>query len=178
MRTMTETRKPARRLPLTAGLIAALVAGTAFAAERDSAYTMTVIHDAYFGKKVISGDYQAAIDRIRPKGDGSAASFEAHTNLCVAYVKSGEIERAQAACDTAVEAARNQAERASRFAPSYGVANWRKFEAVALSNRGVLHAVAGQPDLARRDFARALELRTRIDAPGSNLARLGTDASM
>lgn len=178
MKTQTERHEPARRLPLTAGLIAALVAGTAFAAERESAYTMTVIHDAYFGSKVIAGDYRAAIDRIRPKGDGSAAAFEAHTNLCVAYVKSGEIERAKPACDTAVEAARKQAERAVKFAPSYGEKNWREFEAVALSNRGVLHVVLGEPELARRDFARALELRTRIDAPDSNLERLSADASM
>lgn len=178
MKTLTKPHKLGRRLPLTAGLIAALVAGAAFAAERDSAYTMTVIHDAYFGKKVISGDYRAAIDRIRPKDDGSTASFEAHTNLCVAYVKAGEIEQAEPACDMAVEAARKQADRASKFAPSYDEQSWREYQAVALSNRGVLHAVAGQTELARLDFSKALELRTRINAPGSNLVRLGADASM
>lgn len=178
MKKLTELNKHKRHLTLAAGLVAAIVAGPALGAERAPAYTMTVIHDAYFGKKVLSGDYRDAIDRIRANGDRPAASFEAHTNLCVAYVKSGEIDRAESACNAAVNAAHKQAERANRFVSSYEGERWREFEAVALSNRGVLHAVAGEPELARLDFSRALELRTSIDAPGSNLARLGADASM
>lgn len=178
MKIHTDSRKPTKRLPLVAGMAAALVASASLAAERQPAFTMTVIHDAYFGKKVVAGDYRSAIERIRAKPDNSAASFEAHTNLCVAFVKAGEIDRAGPACNAAVEAARKQAERASKFAPSYGEENWREYEAVALSNRGVLHAVAGEPELARLDFSEALQLRTSIDAPGSNLARLSTDASM
>jgi Flp pilus assembly protein TadD len=174
----TDSGKSVRRTPLIAALAAALVAGAAVAAERQPAFTMTVIHDAYFGKKVISGDYRTAIERIRPKRDDSPASFEAHTNLCVAYVKAGEVDRAGPACNAAVEAARAQAERASKFAPSYGEENWREYEAVALSNRGVLHAVAGRIELARLDFSEAIQLRTSIDAPGSNLARLADDAPM
>ncbi len=178
MKLLTDARKAATCLLLATGLIASLTASVSFAAERDQAFTMTVIHDAYFGRKVIAGDYETAIDRIHPRGDGSAASFEAHTNLCVAYVKAGEIDRAEAACDAAVEAAWKQTSRVARFGASYDEKIWREYAAVALSNRGVLHAVAGRPELAQADFSKALELQTRSDTPGSNLARLRTDVSM
>ena len=55
---------------------------------------------------------------------------------------------------------------------SYKARMYRTFLAVALSNRGVTHAVTGSPELARDDFTSAMKVDTDMREPEVNLARL------
>jgi hypothetical protein len=48
----------------------------------------------------------------------------------------------------------------------------QRYMALALSNRGVLHVVQGDVELARQDFTVATELKSGIAALAKNLARL------
>jgi len=157
----------------TATLVAALACTSTLADE--PAYTMTVIADASHGAKVAAGEYDAAIAKITAKSH-STDRFSELTNLCVAYTKSGDLENANAACGAAVDQMR--AKLPSRGSAltylSDDVLN-RRYLAVALSNQGVLHAVSGEPELARKNFIEALELRASLRAPKTNLARLNME---
>lgn len=169
------TDGPARMLATIAAL---LLSVSSQAGDTDPAYTMTVISDQSFGHAITAGRYAEAIDRITAEGDVADASFEAKTNLCVAYTKSGDLENAATACEAAVASIRKRSARAQRFAPAYEAGAYRAYEALALSNRGVLHAVRGKAADARKDFLEASRLRARIEATKANLARLEVDRRM
>ena len=49
----------------------------------------------------------------------------------------------------------------------------KTYLALALSNRGVLHAATGDVELARQDFTAALSIKTSSKVTKLNLARLG-----
>lgn len=171
----TGTETPARTLATIAAL---LLSVSAHAGEDDPVYTMTVISNLSFGHAVTAGRYDEAIDQITSAVDVADASFEAKTNLCVAYTKSGDLENAAVACDAAVDTIQKRSQHAKRYAPVYEADTYRAYEALALSNRGVLHAVRGEDAQAREDFLEAKKLRARLVAPGVNLARLDVDRKM
>lgn len=161
---------------IVALLLAATVSTTVVAMSAEvRPLTMAVIIDSAHGKKVTSGHYEQAIDRLTRQGAGRGSRFEAHVNLCVAYVKTSEIQKASNACDAAIAkvkerehlAIRHRADR-SEVAVAY-----KSDLALALSNRGVLKAATGDSDLARKDFLDAMQLETRL-APmiRNNLERL------
>lgn len=52
------------------------------------------------------------------------------------------------------------------------VRQYRKYLAIALSNRGVLLAITGKAERARKDFRDAMQFESDIPAPATNLARL------
>lgn len=154
----------------TVTLVAALTCASALA--DDPAYTMTVISDASHGAKVKAGDYDTAIAKITAKSR-TADSYSELTNLCVAYTKSGDLENAGAACGAAVEQMRAKLpSRGSAFTYLSSDVRARRYLALALSNQGVLHAVSGEPELARENFLEALELKASVREPKINLARL------
>ena len=143
--------------PIT--LLAAVLATAPLAAEEtDPAYTMTVIIDAAHGGKVAAGKYERAIEKITARKN-SRDPYSRQTNLCVAYTKTGELDKATRACEAALAITRD------------GKID-RMFRAVALSNLGVLHAAKGSQDIARRTFREALELDSGLSAPKTNLARV------
>lgn len=157
----------------TVTLVAALACTSTFADE--PAYTMTVISDAAYGAKVAAGEYDTAIAKITAKSRATTRYSEL-TNLCVAYTKSGDLENASAACGAAVEQMRAKLpSRGSAFTYMSNDVRDRKYLALALSNQGVLHAVSGEPELARESFLEALELKASVKAPKVNLARLEKD---
>lgn len=143
----------------------ALLAPPVTSAETDvdaARYTMTVFQDTSSGRKVVGGEYASAIEEINSAGKRMKSKFASLTSLCVAYTKSGKLEKAAEYCDAAIA----RVEKRKR-AKSY-----ERDLAVALANRGVLHAVAGDNQLARQDFEQALLMRTDLAAPAINLARL------
>ena len=158
---------------------AMLIAATASvlsapAAAKELSYTMAVISDRAHGAKVVAGDYDEAIDLVAGKQRRGLAAFEASTNLCVAYTKSRQIEHATDACDSAVKEARKRlanVRRSTSYLNSGDIKHVRNL-ALALSNRGVLHATQGETELARAAFAEAIELKTGVDTAKINLARL------
>lgn len=157
-------------------LLASLIAAAPLAAEEaDPAYTMTVIIDAAHGSKVAAGKYERAIEKITARKTARDAYYR-QTNLCVAYTKTGELEKATEACEAALAITLGGKKPRSSYlgtVPSERIE--RMYLAVALSNLGVLHAAKGSPDFARRSFREALELETGLSAPKINLARLAKD---
>lgn len=153
-------------------LAAALTCAPVVAQEAQPVYTMTVIVDAAHGQKVASGKYERAIEKIAAK-KSTRDAYSDHTNLCVAYTKTGEIEKATVECEAAVAAMRKKPiTRSSSFMPAQQVAVNRMYLALALSNLGVLDAVKGEPEAAREKFEEAIALDAEISAPKENIARL------
>ena len=162
------------------GLVPAsvLVLGTALscapvvAQEAQPVYTMTVIIDAAHGQKVAAGKYDRAIAKLSAKRFSTNA-YPDHTNLCVAYTKTGEIEKATVACEAAVAAMRKKAITGNKsFVPAHQAAANRMYLALALSNLGVLDVVKGEAEAAREKVEEAIALDDKISAPKVNIARL------
>lgn len=118
-------------------------------------FQMTAVTDRALGEVVLAGDYGTAIRELE---GANYRRFESSTNLCVAYTLAGEYQKADEACAAAVELS----ERAAV----------RRDVAVALSNRGVLRAVSGDPSGARQDFSRALEIERGLYPANENLQLL------
>ena len=159
---MKPVMKPTRFVRLSRPLMLAaslVVAGPLAAEETDPAYTMTVIVDAAHGSKVAAGRYERAIDKITAS-KSKRDPYSRQTNLCVAYTKTGELDKATAACEAALEM------MLSKSRPD------RVYLALALSNVGVLHAAKGSHEIARKSFRQALELNSGLSAPKINLERL------
>ena len=157
------------------GLVAAGCFGTATADVVESPYTVGVISDAAQGRQVLQGKYEEAIRNIKPSQRGAYARYYAANNLCVAYVMTRNIDAAATACNDAITAIQGIVDRQPRSAKrSDIVRTQRKFLAMALSNRGVLSAISGDEESARKDFTQALALAARLPAPASNMARLST----
>ena len=170
--------KPLARsaLPLIGALSLALVSGTTMADSKDPKFTMTVFEDAPQGARIVAGKYVQAIDKIEARGAKNDA-IRVETNLCVAYVKAGDVAAAEKSCDAAITAVTGQ-KRFTRYAMGAESANdaRRRYLAIALSNRGVIKAVKGDFESARKDFDEALQLNTRLAAAKINLQRLGVEA--
>lgn len=161
-------------LALMAVLAAALLAAPAHAGDSEPAYTMAVFSDTSYGRKVTSGEYAEAIDRITARKYRRRNAFEAKTNLCVAYLKSGDLDNAAQSCDAAIALIREKRDKVTGmsrkvFPEELG---YDAYLAMALSNRGVLYAVSGDRERARTDFEEAIDLKAGPSAPKTNLARL------
>jgi tetratricopeptide (TPR) repeat protein len=157
-------------------LAALFVNGAPLAAhETDPVYTMTVIVDAAHGGKVAAGKYDRAIEKITARKSGRNA-YSRQTNLCVAYTKTGALEKATEACEEALAIVLDGADTRGVLAGTTQSAKvGRRYLALALSNLGVLHAAKGSTDMARKNFREALALDSGLSAPKVNLARLARD---
>jgi len=164
------------RLSRTLALAASLAVAAPLAAEEvGETYTMTVIIDAAHGTKVAAGKYERAIEKITA-GKRSRDAYSKQTNLCVAYTKTGALEKATAACEAALTIMLDgRKSRSTYFAPAEQAD--RVYLALALSNLGVLQAAKGSTDKARATFLRAVELDTDLSAPKINLARVAKDSA-
>jgi hypothetical protein len=142
-------------------------AATVGAAER-TAFEMGAYTNEPGGSDITKGDYAAAIAAAKhvPMYN-SETSLIALTNLCVAYTITRVFEKATTACDGALTLAK--AIDASIQLPLTHAATIR-----ALTNRGVLRAVSGDPLRAAADFRAASGMRGSWQAPGRNLAYLET----
>ena len=165
--TTIDISKPRRRIALKALLLTAgLASGTASLAHSElENFEMTVVTDAAFGHKVMDGELDAAIKSIEASHSRPSSEFFAQNNLCVAYTKSGQFSDAEMACDAAIS--KTLSGRQLKLAEN-GPAE-RRYAAIALSNRGVLHALMGDEGRAAADFTAAVKLRARLGAPKRNL---------
>ncbi|MDH3620504.1 MAG: hypothetical protein OER91_06425 [Gammaproteobacteria bacterium] len=151
--------------------------GTAYAqAEEPSTdgYIMTVYSNMAHGEKILDGSENKAISKLA-RGDNQRAGYlEGQINLCVAYTKAKEVERATEACDSAIELSLKDQKRRKRTT-SFGRYSIRVAEtgrAIALTNRGVLHAIVGEAAQARAKFEMAMELQSTEQSAKTNLALL------
>jgi tetratricopeptide (TPR) repeat protein len=150
---------------LTAGIFAAS-APIALGEETPSAYVMTVVHDQADGDQVIAGAYNMAIRNITSGTGKGVRKFAAQNNLCVAYAKTNKLPQAAEACSRALLA------NEPIYAAAYDATSKRDLRAVALSNRGVIHAVSGDAGRAREDFKAAMRLSSALASAAENLAVL------
>lgn len=137
-------------------------------------YIMTVYSNMAHGKKILDGSEKRAIAKLARKDDLHAGYLEGEINLCVAYTKAKQVEKATAACDSAIALSLKDAKRIKRSTPfgrsSVQVADTGR--AIALTNRGVLHAIAGETAQARAKFEMAMELKSTEQSAKANLAVL------
>lgn len=135
-------------------------------------YEMAFFSDTAQGSKIQTGEFEQAIEKINAKTKKSNA-LHAKTNLCVAYTKSGNVEKATVACEEAVTAAKTfRKVRRSDLAIQTPAQIRARYLAVALSNRGVLKAVMGDLDAARADFDAALAQEARVSSVRVNIEKL------
>lgn len=148
------------------GMLVGMFGAAVQADEQPSNYVMNVIDNQAQGEQMISGDYERAIENIIAQARERDNRFAESNNLCVAYAKTNELQKAAQACDEAVQK--------TRLPVAIGYYDYRRNEdhSVALSNRGVVRAVSGDIEGAREDFVLALQVNSRLEAPAANLAHL------
>ncbi len=135
-------------------------------------YEMAFFSDTAHGSKIQTGKFEQAIEKINARAK-SANALHAKTNLCVAYTKSGNVEKATVACEEAVTAAKSfRKVRRSDLAVETPAQIRARYLAVALSNRGVLKAVMGDYDAARADFDAALAQEAGVSSVRVNIKKL------
>jgi tetratricopeptide (TPR) repeat protein len=135
----------------------------------DPRFTMTVIVDDAHGGRVAAGKYESAISRITANRR-VADPFARHTNLCVAYTKIGDMERATDSCETALTFI--QQESPEKKAGYTTDRRYRRYLALALSNLGVLDVAKGTPEVARLRFEEAIDVDADAPEARTNLDRL------
>lgn len=158
------------RLSFTIIGLSALSTATVGAAE---SLEMISYSNAPGGAEIAAGDYDAAIAAASGRlwRLNTESALIASTNLCVAYTVTGDIDAAEDACAEALALARG-VDRASRNSGRRATQNGAT--ARALTNRGVLHAVAGKTLLAAADFREAGRVSGAWEVPGRNLELLET----
>ena len=161
---------------ICAAIALALGAGSA-AAEEATSYHVAAIKDSAYGRLILKDDFGAAIDKLEDRDRKGIDGFYTATNLCVAFIKTGELERAESSCSLAVDEIEKVLANELRYDSAAELNAIRKFHALALSNRGVAYAVNGDHDLAQADFEAADEIESRLKEPALNLALLASAAT-
>lgn len=143
---------------------ACMFAGSLFAAQIQADETleqptvtqfqMAAVIDHAQGRAVVAGDYDKAIAKL----SDNQRYFESSTNLCVAYAMTGDLEKADVECSSALQISRRR--------------EIRRDIAVALSNLGVLKAVSGDLDGAQDDFSQAVRVNSKLSQASENLQLL------
>ncbi len=156
-------------LPLAAAVFA-FAAGPAAADELDPKLTVTFITDAAEGRAIRKAQYDVAAEKLENSSARGINEFYVANNLCVSYLKIGEVSKATESCDAAV-ARIEKLVKENRNSSSV-LADYETMLAIALSNRGVAYVVNDMHEQARTDFNAALEIKAEMRQPKVNLARL------
>lgn len=139
------------------------------AGEKADGFEMTVIQDSAYGAEIVSGELDLAIAKIHAREyTRKRDAFPVSNNLCVALALKQEFEKAAAECEKAIAVSKERIE----MEESQGYAATSRNYAMALTNRGVLRLLQGEPELATEDFENARQLRSVIGAPRRNLQYL------
>lgn len=154
-----------------------IVQTPAFAAETEvKPYQMGVLLNKAYGRSIDAGKYEKAVAKMAHRLDDSGAEFGTKNNLCVAFLKTHNLDKAATACEAAVaEASKLERTALSAKKRRQGevAESYRADLAIALLNRGVLLAVRGEKDKARKDFESAASLGSRhTKLAAENLRRL------
>ncbi len=167
-----EVRKPVTIFALSLGLLVAL---SAQAAERShDNYVMMFYSDLSHGDTILRGAPERAITRLSRRLDGRNTVVADQINLCVAYTKTKQIDLATRHCDAAVAESSRVADRhrsSGTFARQEARAAMTD-RGIALTNRGVLHALRGESDEAAKLFEMAMTAEATEEIAQKNLARL------
>ena len=157
-------------LTVSTVLLSLFLAPVSLAAPKPGAFHMVAIEDIAQGRLVTQGAYSKAVRRLEANAS-QRFSFERANNLCVAYTKSNVLDKAEQSCDAAVaEAGVTETTNAITAGPDARLR--ARYQAIALSNRGVFKAVSGDITGAHVDFERALDLYDELEEFHINLAYL------
>jgi Flp pilus assembly protein TadD len=154
------------------------LAGTVRAEDTDAniqPFAMTVLADRAYGDAILRGRFDRAIDKLTATSK-KASKPENASNLCVAYAKNKELDKALDACGVAVAALTSQKVAMDKHAIRYGdlSVSVQTDLSIALSNQGVLFAVKGEHDRARKIFLTAIQLENDRSKAKENLLRLNS----
>jgi hypothetical protein len=142
-------------------------------AEGAAAYELASYSNGPGGKELAIGDYAATIARTSvAAGPDLLTRMIAATNMCVAQTATRAFAAARTSCDRAVELARQVDGPMQR-----GIRQRTSATARALSNRGVLRALSGDPTSAARDLRAAAPGSGSWQGAAQNLARLQSSPS-
>lgn len=140
--------------------------------EKANPFAMTVLIDQAQGSRIVNGAYPRAIERLT-KNSKSLTRHENLNNLCVAYAKTRQISEALESCDAAIDILQTKIERFSGKTSRDDIRQVLQSDlSIALSNRGVLFAVAGDHGRAREYFEAAMDLPVNRSSARQNLQRL------
>jgi tetratricopeptide (TPR) repeat protein len=158
------------------GILLSLLSVSAAQAEEGQldGYVMTVYSNVAHGSAILDGKSDKVVEKLVRRSERSDRSLASHINLCVAYAKMKQLDKATRACDSAIAVSVNEADRLERL-DTFGrrttmVADTGR--AIALTNRGVLHAITGESDEARAMFEMAMQLESTEESAQLNLTRL------
>lgn len=165
------------------GLVALASSLSAFAGSVQAAdteanikpFAMTVHADRAYGHSILKGNHDHAINKLSANPRTPARPVNA-TNLCVAYTKAKDLDKAIVACDMAVAELTSKKIAIDKHPYRYDElhVSVQTDLSIALSNRGVLFAVKGEHDKARKNFLTALQLEYDRSRAEDNLARLNS----
>lgn len=164
-------RKDLSRLTTVLLTAAPLLASTALAGdqlstpdarERSPALALVVFLDVPGSAEIIGGNFRDGLDKASAALDRRPYRHELEltTNMCVAQVKLGELEAANANCEAALASG----------PPANSVMKPRQILAVAHVNHGVVHFVQGDYEFAEEEFHRAKLMFPSLGVAASNLA--------
>lgn len=167
-----DIRNPGMKLALAFGLLGACAVQAAEQSHED--YVMIVYTDVAYGTSILRGAPEKVATRLSRRLDGRAGGVADQINLCVAYTKMKQIDLATRHCDAAVAQSAQAADRRWSSGPvgRLGKRSAKTDQAVALTNRGVLHALAGESDEATDLFELAMAMERTEEHARNNLARL------
>lgn len=160
-----------------AGLAFLIFGSSGQAAEQQSQpYVMAVLEDQTYGQLVIDGYDDVAIEKITRRQTRGRFNFHDSLALCVAYTRSRQIESATVACNDAIEksVSRRDKRRSRNWGPASMSPVARTNFALAASNRGVLHAITGDPVSATESFEAAISANPDFEVAKANLARISS----
>jgi tetratricopeptide (TPR) repeat protein len=147
------------RRPVLAICGAMLAIGQVAVAD-DEGRIQTLIHDKalYGAEDIENGQYEAGIEKLSKRADGGRQAHSTRVpaliDLCAAYTMTQQHEKAQEACDRAVES------------------GW--YSGHAYNNRGAYNISIGNYEAAIEDFELALEGRGADRVARSNLEHART----
>jgi hypothetical protein len=155
---------------VTSLFVTALCVSAATQAEPGKGYILTAYSDAVGGEQLLSGQYSAALVRLRSAKDDTVSSKAVKkTNVCVAYAMMHKLKEARVACDAAVVAA--TADRSH----SQGLVSRSRIQedsavAIAYSNRAIVHSLFNETVGSAEDLAEAHYLAPQTDYIVRNIA--------
>lgn len=151
-----------------------LVPATTNAQSSKPVFGMAVFLSSHFGPEIESGKVDAAIEALESEEPADPDDYERSSNLCVAYIKAKDLQKATNACDEAVRQVQNQTDSLAekKFVPRKKRVALKEDLAVALSNQGVVTALNGDLEQAEKLFQESIELVSRDKMVKGNLERL------
>jgi tetratricopeptide (TPR) repeat protein len=142
-----------RRLVAT-GVVALAACQFAYAEEDMQFQALLHDKDIYGAEDIADGRYELGIERLARRVDNTRGPFTTRVpaliDLCVAYTMTEQFDKAEQACDEAVDS------------------GW--YSGYAYNNRGTYNIAIGNYAAAVRDFQAAIDARGADDIARANLA--------